>query len=348
VFCEAGVSDNGDVDVGQERLIPLKDIGAVHDKPGGEIGCSVMGHNGKLLAEIHFEQPEPHQVWMKALKALITTNGNDQAGATAQNDGGDEENEVYMLQARSRQLQNRIGNLEAMNERRDKQLNKMERRLDGATEMLSAVQEMCNQQEKVISAQKVAITELQNDLGLEAVDADRDGKTGDRSRPDADSEDSPDGAGQDTDDAADDDVNAQTEKMMALLAQAEQMQKMLQLLEGRGADLASESSGSPQSRGGQAATLSRVNNAVASPQGQGARHNQDLDDDGDLDGVDSEEAALQRLRNLESEKLRFEGLLRDSQQEHQDLLDKLTSMRSLMSALGLEAEDDADEPNDDN
>merc|ERR1719272_1591051 len=75
---------------------------------------------------------------------------------------------MHLLQARSRQLQNKIGSLESVNERRDKQLNKMVRRLDGAMQMLSAVQEMCNQQRKVIYAQKVVASELQRDLGLEA------------------------------------------------------------------------------------------------------------------------------------------------------------------------------------
>merc|ERR1740117_1145656 len=53
---------------------------------------------------------------------------------------------------------------------------------------------------------------------------------------------------------------------------------------------------------------------------------------------EDEEAALERLQGLESEKQRFEGLLHDSQQEHQDLLEKLNSMRGLMSALGLQEE----------
>merc|ERR1719272_1180272 len=74
---------------------------------------------------------------------------------------------MHLLQARSRQLQNKIGSLEAVNERRDKQLNKMVRRLDGAMQMLSAVQDMCKQQGNVIKAQKVSIVSLQHDLGFD-------------------------------------------------------------------------------------------------------------------------------------------------------------------------------------
>merc|ERR1719238_1142905 len=104
-----------------------------------------------------------HQTWAEGLRAVINTNGKGKKDqATGDSDG----DEMHMLQARSRQLQNRIGGLEAINERRDTQVNKLVKRLDGAMQMLSAVQEMCNQQGKVISAQKVAIRELQRDIGL--------------------------------------------------------------------------------------------------------------------------------------------------------------------------------------
>merc|ERR1712194_924822 len=62
---------------------------------------------------------------------------------------------------------------------------------------------------------------------------------------------------------------------------------------------------------------------------------EEFDDDyEDGESPDTQEA-LHRLKSLESEKARFEGLLSDSQKEHQDLLERLNGMRSMMSMLGM-------------
>merc|ERR1719367_274012 len=79
-----------------------------------------------------------------------------------------------MLQARSQQLQNRISSLEAMGKRRDVHLRQMIRRLDGAMQMLKAVEEMCSQQRRVLDAQNVAIMELKKERG-EPADEDTGG-----------------------------------------------------------------------------------------------------------------------------------------------------------------------------
>merc|ERR1712151_1124080 len=60
---------------------------------------------------------------------------------------------------------------------------------------------------------------------------------------------------------------------------------------------------------------------------------EEFDDDyEDGEGPDTQ-AALNRLKSLESEKARFEGLLSDSQKEHQELLERLNGMRSMMAML---------------
>jgi len=70
-----------------------------------------------------------------------------------------------------------------------------------------------------------------------------------------------------------------------------------------------------------------------------------------VEGAEGEdtEAVLNRLRSLEEEKRRFESMLSDSQSQHEDLLTRLSDMRSLMTALGLKEEDlDLDADDDDN
>merc|ERR1711920_75917 len=58
------------------------------------------------------------------------------------------------------------------------------------------------------------------------------------------------------------------------------------------------------------------------------------------------EAVKNRLRGLESEKERYEGLLQDSQKEHEDLLKRLEGMRSMMTMLGMTPDDDDSDAED--
>merc|ERR1712173_12359 len=55
-----------------------------------------------------------------------------------------------------------------------------------------------------------------------------------------------------------------------------------------------------------------------------------------------EHEALAEIRNLEAQKQRYETMFRDQQLEHQDLVEKLSRMRSLMTMLGMQ-EGDLDE-----
>merc|ERR1712061_574230 len=121
------------------------------------------------------------------------------------------------------------------------------------------------------------------------------------------------------------DIAAKTEQMMALLKQADEMQRALQELESMKA--AYEEAPSSAGASPYPATSPVGSSVRASEAGPAAKptvvpySSQDQDED---DEDDEETAAVQhRLRGLESEKERYEGLLQDSQKEHEDLLKRL-------------------------
>lgn len=356
VFNEAGVDDRGSVDVGRERLVPLADIGSVSSSGDGVV--TVQGHSGQMLVRMHFETVEDEQTWAQGLSAILSTTDDSNALAGAEGDSGDD---IVMLQARSRQLQNQIGSLEALNERRDQQLNKMVKRLDGAMQMLAAVQDMCSQQRNVIQVQKVAIAELSKDLGLPVEATDEVGETlitspsgAQQTSRVAQSEDSP-GVEEEDEEAEDTEEQlADTDQMRALLEQADQMKNLLEMLEARGISADSEGDDDQPPNPGAAIDMLRDLNQLASLMsslgpagtgglGQSEEHPEPEEEDCEeveeiADGED-EEVVRARLRGLEAEKEKFEGLLLSSQQEHQDLLEKLNGMKALMSQLGLQEGD---------
>merc|ERR1712194_19177 len=140
-----------------------------------------------------------------------------------------------------------------------------------------------------------------------------------------------------------------TEQMMQLLKQADEMQKALRELEAlqqAGNDEASSGGTSPSpgtspSQQKHAYPLSKDRAAISTPKAPASSPvsmgnvTEEFDDDyEDGESPDTQEA-LHRLKSLESEKARFEGLLSDSQKEHQDLLERLNGMRSMMSMLGM-------------
>ncbi|CAK0852430.1 unnamed protein product, partial [Prorocentrum cordatum] len=93
----------------------------------------------------------------------------------------------------------------------------MVRRLDGAMQMLAAVQDMCGQQRKVIAAQKDAIAELERECGEE---------DGAGAGAEADEEDE-----EDEEDEDEEDGEGRAEEMLRLLQQADQMTRTLQALQ---------------------------------------------------------------------------------------------------------------------
>lgn len=86
-------------------------------------------------------------------------------------------------------------------------LSRLLKRLDGAMQMLEALEEMCGQQRKVIAAQQAAISALKEDG---AVDSDEEPQE------------------------APEEEEVSSEKLMALFQQAEQMERALKQIEALG------------------------------------------------------------------------------------------------------------------
>jgi len=267
---EAKICASGDISFGKETVVPLGEAEGVDVSEGNLL--AILGRDGEVLCQLHLESAADQKAWVEGLRALISSS----SGAAARRPAGgpgpgteDTDDEVPLLQARSRQLQTQIGQMEAANERRDQQLDKMLRRLDSAMQMLSAVQDMCGQQRNVISAQQVAIAELTTEC---------------------------------EEDEEEEEVESQGRASSEGLDEDASSPEMPQLVEAR-----------------------RPQRAAAGGSGSG-----------------EEQAAIDRLASLESEKEKFEGMLAASQNEHDDLLQKLEDMRSLMSMLGMQPPGDDD------
>lgn len=358
---EASVGNGGDVVCGGERKIKLTDVARVTSNEGVVL-C--QDNAGRVLVQMHLETPEDESAWTEGLRAMIRPS-SPSAGAgrgEARQVEAEPDSDLTTLHAQSRNLQSKIESLEAVSGRRDKQLKKMVSRLDGAMQMLTAVQDMCNQQRNVIQAQRTAITELQHDCGIEVdedsaanggeEDADRSHVRGDTDgvgvRANHSSPGGDDVASEDVDDVDDADMQDKEEQMMALLQQADEMQRMLQMLEAAGAagGAAGASGGDDDSPPAAAPTRSSATRAapVAIRASAEAAFVPTAVPDTEQDGSEEDaEAVLERLEGLEEEKRRFEGMLKDSQSEHEELLGRLTEMRTLMSALGLPEDGDDDD-----
>eukprot|EP00929_Paragymnodinium_shiwhaense_P034313 TRINITY_DN18696_c0_g1_i1.p1 TRINITY_DN18696_c0_g1~~TRINITY_DN18696_c0_g1_i1.p1 ORF type:complete len:401 (-),score=162.41 TRINITY_DN18696_c0_g1_i1:174-1376(-) len=341
---EAFLQDGGGVKLGKQRTVSLANAAEVKCPGGGEV--TVYGTRGDVIVQLHLESEEDTTEWVKLLKATIRGAKAIDAGdepPPAGAEGAEGEEELVLLKARSQQLQNRIGSLEAVAQKRDGQLQKMLQRLEDSMQMLSAVQDMCDQQKSVLAAQRHAIQELKTDCGLAAEEAST-----------AASASSPGAAGgsggraatvstatqaeaeEDDDDAEDTEgpVINSTEEMLALLKQADEMQRALQSLKGGVASMAPPP---PRREGASAAGAGALRAPASSPI---AEEDEEDDEEDDEEPDDEETEALNgQLNALEAEKERFEGLLRDSQSEHDGLLDRLNGMRSLMSALGINLDD---------
>jgi len=346
---EAVVSSSGDVSLKATRTVSLKEIEALQCK---DTQIALLGRDRRLLVQLHFESPTDVQGWAEDLRSLTGSGrgdadsrqpkGENQPSPAATTE--EEAEDINMLQARSRQLQNRIGTLEAISKRRDKHLHKMLRRLDGAMQMLGAVQDMCGQQKKVIEAQQVAILELKKESGdagdsAEVSYGDAPGNhahsagiaNGSSAGGAADgTRGSPQGPGDREEyesseqqlSAAEAEIAAKTQQMLALLQQADDMQRAMHQLEAL----------DPSSLNG----MCGAGTAAAPDLAQ-----QQAEADADDEEVDDQEA-LAEIKNLEAEKQRYETMFRNQQQEHQDLVQKLSRMRSLMTMLGMQ-EGDLDE-----
>eukprot|EP00933_Yihiella_yeosuensis_P041455 TRINITY_DN35849_c0_g1_i1.p1 TRINITY_DN35849_c0_g1~~TRINITY_DN35849_c0_g1_i1.p1 ORF type:complete len:489 (+),score=174.14 TRINITY_DN35849_c0_g1_i1:65-1531(+) len=284
-----------------------------------------------------------------------------QKKVTSQTESEANGDELPMLRARSQQLQTKIGSLEALSHRRDRQLQKLTKRLDGAMQMLGAVQDMCGQQRKVIQAQQQAIIELRQDAGEEDPEEDEDDEEDEaereakekaermaRQRVAASAKPQANGVSHahEQDDAvakAEAEMAAKADQMLALLQQADKMQQALAELEAM------------EAAGGSEEALRQRSDEVMRNLGIQAQALEEDEEEGDNDGEEEDdeaseadqqketEEAMNRLRSLEQEKSRFEGMLESSQNEHEELLQQLEGMRNLMASLGMNIEDLDDE-----
>lgn len=350
---EATIGGDGDVGFGRSFEIDLKAGTAVQLR---ERVLRVLDQAGRLLVQMHMESEDDGRRWIEGIELLVGSDSNE--GDSAAND--DDDGEAADLRKRSAGLAERIRELESVGSRRDKQLNKMVQRLEGAMKMLAAVQDMCAQQRKVIDAQQIAIRELRIDNGVDV----HEPSVHEASRGAA-REESQTATHVANTDTPNDDVKAameaeiaeKTEKMMALLKQADEMQQVLQQLEGAAG--MSDGEGNPPSSE-EAAGLASIQEMLKALAGMGLDAEQlgldckepeaedDKDDEEDGDDDDEEvdpaeaQAVLSRLQALEAEKKRFEDMLSTSQQEQQDLLKKLNDMEALKASMGWSADSDSD------
>lgn len=316
---EACVS-SGKVSLGAVKAVALATVARVEAADGV---TTLVGHDRQPLVQLHLESPEDQRLWSEALNALIGGAGPAAHGEEAPKGDGSE-SDVHMLQARSQQLQTRIGTLEAISSRRDKQIQKMSRRLDGAMDMLAAVQDMCAQQRRVIEAQKDAIIELKHECGEATCEGAGTGTATGCSRGEdgasdagtssvAEEEDGASsnggagGQGEATVAEAEAEIAAKTQEMLRLLQQAEEMQRALRQLEGQGPSTDEPQEPFSPGRGPAAPAPSPV----------------DADEDGTGRG---------RARP------RFELMFNDAKGGHRELVERLTSMRSLIGSFRADGE----------
>lgn len=241
--------------------------------------------------------------------------------------------DVQSLQAHSQQLQERIGLLEAVGKKRDQQLQKMISRVDGATKMLTAVDEMCNQQRRVIDAQTAAISELRSDCGgcsegapsppapLQPTTASTAANNQRRAAAAV-------AVAAPSSPAAD-----QLDQMQQLLKQAHEMQNALQELKS-----------AEHSELGAVAAALRAGGAVAAA---GSNSEEEAEEDEEEEELAKGREVIAKLHSLEAEKQHFEDMLQNSQAEHESLVGRLTEMRALLSALGVDGEADSEAADDD-
>mmetsp|Transcript_49119 Transcript_49119/g.114894 ORF Transcript_49119/g.114894 Transcript_49119/m.114894 type:complete len:348 (-) Transcript_49119:87-1130(-) len=266
---EAAVQKSGEVALGVEKGISLNDIQSVDVIGVADVKVvTAKGKSGKLLVGLHTETPEEEKTWLEGLRRAISSNAATEAakeakdgseGAsspTASKPQGSARLEMQSLQAKSRGLQTKIASLEALSDRRDRQLQKMMSRLDGAMQMLSAVQEMCQQQRSVIKAQRQAIVDLREDLGEGVEEEEEEDDEDDEEEEDtvgelapsgraavqvrspvapesADADDD-DGDEEDDGDMSEEGLQRKMQMMMSLLREADELQKVLQGLEAGG------------------------------------------------------------------------------------------------------------------
>lgn len=227
----------GQMRFGERNSLDLRQAGSV--VADGEkvsiLSRTTNGQQSHLMLELHMDDNAEIQAWTSALRQVMNSEEGAKANAKqakqlkASRPGSspssppskDEQKEISeqadeecsLLRAKSQKLQQRITTLEALSDRREKQMKRLLKRLDGAMQMLEALEDMLEQQRKAISAQKVAISALKEEG---AVDEEEEEEEEEEEKDDIDAED------------------VSPEKLMALFQQAEQMEHALKQIEALG------------------------------------------------------------------------------------------------------------------
>lgn len=375
-LAEATVQEGNGVSLGRPREVRLAEAALIDVSDGGCV--TLVGRSGTPLVQMFLESSEDQSSWASALRAAMGSArqgghrpaAGSPAGSPAavrsaaapprpgSDEDEDEMEELVRLQGASRHMQGRIEELEGVSSRRDKHLKKMLRRLDGAMTMLSAVQDMCLQQRKVIMCQGTAILELRKECGEDveeekvcamtpsaktanATTAQEEEVEEDEEEEEDEHDEKGENDGDEEEDDDDDDelrgrelaqaeaqIAAKTAEMNRLLEQADKMQRLLAHLEAQTSETSSPTADAHYQ------FRDAADNADADAHGEGPDEDDSDEPDDDL---------LARLQALEAQKETYEDMLRDSQDEQTTLLSRLAGMRSLMSSLGVpETDEDGD------
>mmetsp|Transcript_65823 Transcript_65823/g.154042 ORF Transcript_65823/g.154042 Transcript_65823/m.154042 type:complete len:348 (+) Transcript_65823:97-1140(+) len=305
LFFQTASLETGQMRLGERKSLDLRKAGsAVSDEEKVSILSKARaGQPPHLIVDLHIDDATEIGMWMKALQSVLKGTeatpdenpGGDRlspAGSQKQSTSAlpsarsqassEVEEECVLLRAKSQKLQQRIAGLEAISGRREKQMKKLLKRLDGAMQMLDALQDMCGQQRKVISAQQIAILALKDEGAIDEAE-------------EGDNEDEVDEAEEEEDDEEEDaevpyggvrpfdpEVPGSEQQIMALLKQADEMERALRQIE------AMESAGILNENFMQA--------------------------DQEADQGESVEEILNRFNTLEKEKAKFEEMVRQAQQ----------------------------------
>lgn len=306
LFFQTASLETGQMRLGERKSLDLRKAGAaVSDEEKVSILSKARaGQPPHLIVDLHIDDATEIGMWMKALhsvlKGMEATEDENQGGdrlspagsqkqptstlPSARSQASSEvEEECVLLRAKSQKLQQRIAGLEAISGRREKQMKKLLKRLDGAMQMLDALQDMCGQQRKVISAQQIAILALKDEGAIdEAEEGDNDDEVDEAEEEEDDEEEEeaevPHGGARPFDPEA----PGSEQQIMALLKQADEMERALRQIE------AMESAG-----------ILNENSMQA---------------DQEADQGESVEEILNRFNTLEKEKAKFEEMVRQAQQ----------------------------------
>lgn len=246
LLLQAACLEGGRMSFGERQSFDLRTAGRVM-ADGEKVSIMSKKQNGQehLLMELHMDDAEEIQDWAKALRLHTERSvpkASPKAVASPTSPSKDEveelseqaDEECSLLRAKSQKLQQRIATLETLSDRREKQMKRLLKRLDGAMQMLEALEDMCGQQRKVISAQQQAISALKEEGAVDDDEEEEEAETGDDSNRE--------------------DMDLSEEKMMALLQQAQQMEQALKQIEA----LSKAGGAGPQAEGDVEAILSRL------------------------------------------------------------------------------------------